>query len=57
MEERPKPIQRPIILPGGRRWSNPDDAIPIFRKPKMSEDKIMETIESNLEPIVGNRKG
>lgn len=57
MEERPKPFQRPIILPGGRKWSDPDDAIPIFKKPKMSEEKILETIENNLEPIAGNRKG
>lgn len=57
MEGRPKSIQRPIILPGGRRWSNPDDAVPIFRKPKLSEEKIFETIENNLETILGNRKG
>nr|XP_023013821.1 eukaryotic translation initiation factor 5B-like isoform X1 [Leptinotarsa decemlineata] len=56
-QARPKTIQRPIILPGGRKWSNPEDAIPSFRKPKMSEEKIIETIESNLEPIVGKRKG
>lgn len=57
MEEPTGPIQRPIILPGGRKWSNADDAIPIFRKPKMSEEKIIETIESNLETIAGKRKG
>ncbi|KAJ8913518.1 hypothetical protein NQ315_017069 [Exocentrus adspersus] len=58
MDERvPRPIQRPIILPGGRRWSNPEDAIPSFRKPKMSDEKIIETIENNLEVIIGKRKG
>lgn len=57
MEACLKSIQRPIVLPGGRRWSNADDAIPIFKKPKMSDQKIIETIENNLEPIAGNRKG
>lgn len=57
MEGPASPIQRPIILPGGRKWSNPEDAIPIFRKPRMSEEKIIETIENNLETIAGKRKG
>ncbi|CAG9824980.1 unnamed protein product [Phaedon cochleariae] len=52
-----RPIQRPIILPGGRKWSNPEDAMPTFRKPRMSEEKIIETIEGSLEPIAGKRKG
>ncbi|KAG5868457.1 hypothetical protein JTB14_010838 [Gonioctena quinquepunctata] len=54
---RPKHVQRPIILPGGRKWSNPEDAMPTFRKPRMSEEKIIESIESNLETIIGKRKG
>lgn len=50
-------MERPIILPGGKKWSDPEDAIPIYKKPKFSEEKIFETIENSLETIAGNRKG
>ncbi|XP_015835605.2 mRNA export factor GLE1 isoform X1 [Tribolium castaneum] len=52
-----KPIERPIILPGGRRWSQPDDACPSVRHPKMSDEKIANTIETYSEVIVGKLKG
>ncbi|XP_044266674.1 calponin homology domain-containing protein DDB_G0272472-like isoform X2 [Tribolium madens] len=52
-----KPIERPIILPGGRRWSQPDDACPSARHPKMSDEKIANTIETYSEVIVGKLKG
>ncbi|XP_066255296.1 glutamic acid-rich protein isoform X1 [Euwallacea similis] len=58
-EERRKMdwTQRPIVLPGGRKWSDPDDATPKFRKPKMSDEKICKTIEDHSEVIVGKTKG
>ncbi|XP_068905878.1 probable inactive protein kinase DDB_G0270444 isoform X1 [Tenebrio molitor] len=52
-----KPIERPIILPGGRRWSQPDDACPTVRHPKMTDEKIAGTIETYSEVIVGKMKG
>ncbi|XP_063934575.1 golgin subfamily A member 6-like protein 22 isoform X2 [Zophobas morio] len=52
-----KPIERPIILPGGRRWSQPDDACPVARHTKMSDEKIANTIETYSEVIVGKTKG
>ncbi|KAF5289899.1 hypothetical protein FQA39_LY14961 [Lamprigera yunnana] len=62
LEQRPTyplaPIQRPIILPGGRRWSQPDDAVPIFRKKSsMSDEKIIQTLDNYSETIVGHVKG
>ncbi|XP_056647367.1 glutamic acid-rich protein-like isoform X1 [Diorhabda sublineata] len=55
-EMEKKPNFRPIVLPGGRKWIDPDDVVPT-RKPKMSDEKIMESIESSLEVISGKRKG
>lgn len=52
-----RPIQRPIILPGGRKWTEPDDACPRVRTPKMSDEKIATTIETYSEVIVGKAKG
>lgn len=49
--------QRPIVLPGGRKWTDPDDATPKQRAPKMSDDKISKTIEDFSEVIVGKTKG
>ncbi|KAF2901929.1 hypothetical protein ILUMI_04253 [Ignelater luminosus] len=61
LEQRPThpltPLQRPIILPGGRRWSQPDDALPAVRKPKMTDEKICETIETYSEVLTGRTKG
>ncbi|XP_030749515.1 uncharacterized protein PFB0765w isoform X2 [Sitophilus oryzae] len=45
--------QRPIILPGGRKWSDPEDATPKFKTPKMSDEKICKTIEDYSEVIMG----
>ncbi|XP_028142019.2 glutamic acid-rich protein-like isoform X1 [Diabrotica virgifera virgifera] len=56
MEDQRKATFRPIVLPGGRKWIDPDDVVPT-RKPKMTDAKIMETIDSNLEVIAGKRKG
>ncbi|XP_072402758.1 uncharacterized protein [Diabrotica undecimpunctata] len=56
MEDQQKATFRPIVLPGGRKWIDPDDVVPT-RKPKMTDEKIMETIDSNLEVIAGKRKG
>jgi len=49
--------QRPIVLPGGRKWSNPEDTVPKFRAPKLSDEKICKTIEDHSEVIVGKTKG
>lgn len=61
LEERPvlplTPLQRPIILPGGRKWSQPDDACPSVRHPKMTDEKIAGTIETFSEVLVGRTKG
>ncbi|KAH1013373.1 hypothetical protein HUJ04_002369, partial [Dendroctonus ponderosae] len=58
-EERRKMdwTQRPIVLPGGRKWSDPDDATPKLRAPKMSDEKICKAIEEHSELIVGKTKG
>ncbi|CAH0557344.1 unnamed protein product [Brassicogethes aeneus] len=52
-----RPIQRPIILPGGRKWTDADDACPKVRNPKMTDEKIASTIETYSEVIVGKAKG
>lgn len=61
LEQRPTqpltPLQRPIILPGGRRWVDPEDASRSIRRPKMSDEKIAGTIESYSEVLVGRTKG
>lgn len=49
--------QRPIVLPGGRKWSDPEDAVAKTRTPKMSDEKICKTIEDFSEVIVGKTKG
>ncbi|KRT84299.1 hypothetical protein AMK59_1486 [Oryctes borbonicus] len=60
-ERRPSqlqtPLQRPIILPGGRKWSNPDDAVSKIRRPSMTDEKIANTINMFSEVIVGHTKG
>ncbi|GJQ86449.1 hypothetical protein Trydic_g10356 [Trypoxylus dichotomus] len=47
-ERRPSqlqtPLQRPIILPGGRKWTNPDDAVSKIRRPSLTDEKIANTI-------------
>ncbi|KAK5646145.1 hypothetical protein RI129_004609 [Pyrocoelia pectoralis] len=62
LEQRPTnplaPVQRPIILPGGRRWSQPDDALPTRKKKSgMSDEKICETLDLYSETIVGHTMG
>lgn len=52
-----EPVQRPIILPGGRKWIEPDDALPKSRNPKMTDQKIANTIETYSEVITGKLKG
>lgn len=52
-----RPVQRPIILPGGRKWTEPDDALPKSRSQKMSDEKIGKTIETYSEVITGKTKG
>ncbi|KAF7266378.1 hypothetical protein GWI33_020403 [Rhynchophorus ferrugineus] len=49
--------QRPIILPGGRKWCDPEDTIPKYRTLKMSDEKICKTIEDYSEVLVGKTKG
>ncbi|KAK9722219.1 hypothetical protein QE152_g19798 [Popillia japonica] len=51
------PLQRPIVLPGGRKWSNPDDAISKIRRPSMTDEKIANTINMFSEVIVGRTMG
>lgn len=61
LEQRPTqpltPLQRPIILPGGRRWVDPEDASKSVRRPKMTDEKIANTIESYSEVLIGHTKG
>lgn len=61
LEQRPTqpltPLQRPIILPGGRRWVDPEDASRSIRRPKMSDEKIAGTLESHSEVLIGRTKG
>ncbi|XP_060517139.1 glutamic acid-rich protein isoform X2 [Cylas formicarius] len=50
--------ERPIILPGGRRWSGPDDTTPHkCKNPKLSDEKISKMIETYSEVLVGKTKG
>ncbi|KAI4464940.1 pdz and lim domain protein zasp [Holotrichia oblita] len=51
------PLQRPIVLPGGRKWCNPDDAISKIRRPSMTDEKIDNTINMFSEVIVGRTMG
>lgn len=61
LEQRPTqpltPLQRPIILPGGRRWIDPEDASKSIRRPKLTDEKIAGTIESYSEVLIGRTKG
>lgn len=61
LEQRPTqpltPLQRPIILPGGRRWVDPEDASKSIRRPKMTDEKIADTIETHSEVLIGRTKG
>uniref|UniRef100_A0A1Y1NEW9 PDZ domain-containing protein n=2 Tax=Photinus pyralis TaxID=7054 RepID=A0A1Y1NEW9_PHOPY len=62
LEQRPTnplaPVQRPIILPGGRRWNEPDDALPAPKKKSgMTDERICETLDMYSETIVGHTKG
>ncbi|KAK4879368.1 hypothetical protein RN001_007514 [Aquatica leii] len=62
LEQRPTyplaPIQRPIILPGGRKWAQPDDAMPVRKKKSgMTDEKIIETLDTYSETIIGHTKG
>ncbi|KAL3283330.1 hypothetical protein HHI36_006478 [Cryptolaemus montrouzieri] len=52
-----KPIVRPIILPGGRKWVDPEDTQSKAKNPKISDDKINNMIETFSEVIVGKTKG
>ncbi|CAG9854523.1 unnamed protein product [Phyllotreta striolata] len=56
MEGPPKPNFRPIVLPGGRKWIDPDDVVP-KRRAKLTDEKIMELLEDKMEVIAGKRKG
>ncbi|VEN50666.1 unnamed protein product [Callosobruchus maculatus] len=56
-EEEPEEYLPPIILPGGIRWTDPEDVMPAFKKPQMTDEEIEETIASHLEVIAGKRKG
>nr|CAI5817579.1 unnamed protein product [Callosobruchus analis] len=56
-EEEPEEYLPPIILPGGIRWTDPEDVMPAFKKPQMTDEEIEETITSHLEVIAGKRKG
>ena len=44
-----QPQERPIILPGGRKWKNPKDA--------MNDQLIAEIISSQAELIMGSTLG
>jgi hypothetical protein len=44
-----QPQERPIILPGGRKWKNPKDA--------MNDEMIAEIISSQAELIMGTTLG
>lgn len=63
IKERPNypfpitPLERPICLPGGRRWHMPGDAFPEVTHPHMSDDDIAETISSQSEVITGTTLG
>lgn len=61
IEDRSKmpltPLERPIILPGGRKWCEPEDVLPKPRHRKMSDDTINHTIETYSEVLVGRLKG
>lgn len=61
LEQRPTnplaPVQRPIILPGGRRWSQPGDALQVPKKTKMTDEKICQTLDTYGEIITGRTKG
>lgn len=53
---KPKPVfgpatpqERPVVLPGGRRWRNPKDAY--------NEQFIAETLAAQAEIIQGKAKG
>nr|CAH7760819.1 unnamed protein product [Callosobruchus chinensis] len=56
-EEELEEYLPPIILPGGIRWTDPEDVMPAFKKPQMTDEEIEETITSHLEVIAGKRKG
>lgn len=43
------PNERPVVLPGGRKWRNPRDAF--------NEDSIAEIISSQAELISGSALG
>lgn len=43
------PLERPLVLPGGRKWRNPKDAY--------NEDLIAEIISSQAELINGSTLG
>lgn len=43
------PLERPLVLPGGRKWRNPKDAF--------NEDFIAEIISSQAELINGSTLG
>ncbi|KAL1491452.1 hypothetical protein ABEB36_012050 [Hypothenemus hampei] len=49
--------QRPIVLPGGRKWSDPEDVSKMSRTKKMSDEKICKAIEDHSEVIIGKTKG
>ncbi|CAG9771774.1 unnamed protein product [Ceutorhynchus assimilis] len=49
--------QRPIVLPGGRKWTDPEDATPKPKTTKMSDEKICKTLDDYSEVIVGKTKG
>lgn len=44
-----KPVERPLVLPGGRKWRCPRDAY--------NEDYIAEVISSQAELINGSTLG
>nr|XP_022913694.1 trichohyalin-like [Onthophagus taurus] len=51
------PLQRPIILPGGRKWSDPNDVTPKYRKPSLTDERIAKTINSYTEVVSGRTMG
>lgn len=61
LEEKPAlpltPLERPIILPGGRKWCEPEDVLPKLGRRKMSDDSINQTIQTYSEVLVGRLKG
>lgn len=52
------PMNRPIVLPGGKKWREPDDVIPRkINARKYTDEVIAETISSQSEIIIGTTLG